>query len=687
MRQTRAILGAVFSLAFVLATGAYAEEWFDAYENGLKALRNRQAARAAEHFERAIRLRAEPGVNVITYGTNRLDRYHPYLKLAEAYLLAGEPDKAKDALRRSEARGREPSAERARMGALVEAAIERARVAAATPAPTPPPVTQPPPPTTVAAAVPTPAPTLPPTTVAAAPPSSASLAPQTGTLELRSDPDGATVLLDGRLLGRTPLRVDLAPGVYPVVLRKEGAADLAFSVKVEGGRRTTETRSLPAAPAEAPSSPSEGAVASVIVYAEPPGAAVYLDDEPLGVTDPRSGRLVKSGVSPGVHGVRFALAGHEDLSQDVEVKPGQAATLRVKLTPLSAQARVPWGIVALGVVVVGGLVVYAVRSRRGRETGRGGTVALPPRGARTPPRSRTPTVTPRATRSSALDDLVEIETQAIPASGPGEAFGEYVLLEPLGKGGMATVYKAERRGDLCALKRPLQILLDDPEFLERFLREAEIGRTLHHPNIIRIFERGEVKGVPYFTMELVVGETLQARLRRDGAMAPKVAARLIAQVAEALDYAHLKGVVHRDLKPSNIMVLEDGTAKVMDYGIARARRFEGLTVTGAFLGTPDYVAPETAEGKGADGRSDLYSLGIVFYEILTGKKPFVGDTPFATLRKHCTEPPTPPSAVAPGTPRELEAIILKLLRKEPAERYPGAEELLIELRDYVNRAA
>jgi serine/threonine-protein kinase len=283
-----------------------------------------------------------------------------------------------------------------------------------------------------------------------------------------------------------------------------------------------------------------------------------------------------------------------------------------------------------------------------------------------------------------------LETRALPpeaTKGVGERFGDYLLLDPLGKGGMATVFLAERNAEHVALKRPLAAFLEDPEFLERFLREAEIGRTLHHPNIIRIFERGHVQGVPYFTMELVKGETLQVHIRRLGALPAKAATKIIAQVAEALDYAHLKGVVHRDLKPSNIMILEDGTVKVMDYGIARARRFEGLTVTGAFLGTPDYVAPETAEGKGADARSDLYSLGIVFYEILTGKKPFVGDTPFATLRKHVSEAPTPPSVVAPGVPRQLETIVLRLLQKDPGQRYPGAEELLIELREYLNRAA
>jgi serine/threonine protein kinase len=145
--------------------------------------------------------------------------------------------------------------------------------------------------------------------------------------------------------------------------------------------------------------------------------------------------------------------------------------------------------------------------------------------------------------------------------------------------------------------------------------------------------------------------------------------------------------VHRDLKPSNVMVLPDGTAKVMDYGIARARRFEGLTVTGSFLGSPEYVAPEAIEGRDTDARSDLYSLGVAFYEALTGRRPFVADTPFAVLRMHLTEPPASLAAVRPGVPAELERIVLRLLAKEPDQRYAGAEELVLELRDFLYRAA
>jgi serine/threonine-protein kinase len=146
-------------------------------------------------------------------------------------------------------------------------------------------------------------------------------------------------------------------------------------------------------------------------------------------------------------------------------------------------------------------------------------------------------------------------------------------------------------------------------------------------------------------------------------------------------------VVHRDLKPSNVMLLPNGTAKVMDFGIARARRFEGMTATAAFLGTPEYVAPETIDGRGTEPRSDLYALGLILFELLTGQRPFTGDTPFAILKKHCTEEPPVPSQVRPSVPPELDAIVLHLLRKNPEERPASAEELVVALRDWLNRAA
>ena len=694
---------AVAALAALLAaTSLHAEEWFDAYAHGLEALKQKQGSKAAPLLERAIRLRPEPGTNLLTYGTNRLDRYHPYLRLAEAYLLAGEPDKARDALARSEARGKEPAEERARLAALVNEAVARSRAAAATPPPVP--AATSPPPTTLAQAPPSAPPTPvaavatpPPTTLAAATPPPAGRA--AGTLDLRSEPPGATAVMDGRLLGTTPLKLQVDAGLHQVTLRKEGSADLTFATKVEPGKTVTEQRALVATAPVASAAPPPPAAASLVVYSDPPGASVYVDDEPLGATDANTGRLAKTGLAPGDHRIRLSLAGRVDFTQESRLTAGGPTTIRATLAAAASPAP---GVstFALGAIVVLGLVLGGVwlwRWRTAEEVEP--TVALPPRGRRASASDRTggtptpaPTIQPGRTEMPLVTLAGEeaIETRAIPAARaavPNEAFGEYRLEAQLGKGGMAAVFKAERRGERCALKRPLTAFLEDPEFLERFLREAEIGRTLHHPNIIRIFERGDVGGVPFFTMELIEGETLQALVKRNGAITPRKAAGIVAQVAEALDYAHLKGVVHRDLKPSNIMILRDGMVKVMDYGIARARRFEGLTVTGAFLGTPDYVAPETAEGRGADARSDLYSLGIVFYEMLTGKKPFVGDTPFATLKKHCTEAPTPPSALSPEVPRELEEIVLRLMSKDPAERYPGAEELLIALRRYLNRAA
>jgi serine/threonine-protein kinase len=263
-------------------------------------------------------------------------------------------------------------------------------------------------------------------------------------------------------------------------------------------------------------------------------------------------------------------------------------------------------------------------------------------------------------------------------------FGEYRLLRRIGKGGMASVYEAERRGERFALKRPLAGFLGDKTFIERFLREANLGRALHHPNIVRIFDQGQVGATPYFAMELIDGDTLRARLDRDGRLDPAEATRVTAQVAEALDYAHHKGVIHRDLKPSNIMFERSGSVKVMDYGIARSQRLETVTTGGGFLGTPNYAAPETVEAQ-AEPRSDIYSLGVVFFEMLTGSLPFRGNTPFEVLHNHCVTPPPVPSSLNYGLSKELDRIVLRLLSKRPSDR-PTAEELLNELADYLKGA-
>jgi hypothetical protein len=683
--------GAVAAMATValwlaLPAPAAAQQWFDSYARGLKALREGRAQEAIDHLERAIARRAEPGENLLTYGTNRLEHYHPYLKLAEARLLAGQLEAARSDLARSDRFGVAPQRERDRVRAQIDQAAQRLAAAAVTPPPTTlPPATSPP-------TVPTPIPTAPPS--ASPPPTTAAPVkldrPRLGTLALDSDPRGAVVEIAGRERGRTPVTLSLPAGDHGVTLRKEGTAEQGFVVHIEAERTTTESRQLLALLASG--APTPARPAAVEIRSEPGGASVYLDDEHVGRTDPDSGRLVRRDVTPGAHRLRVALESHQDVVLAITVTTDGPNHFPVTLPPLAATGGFPWAPLLIVAAVLLAGVVGLVLWRRPRSAGldeEAPTAALvrtpvrrhtaPPEGRRTP--------TPSLSQDLGLEPFATRVNPSTPPSSTDEWFGDYRLIELLGRGGMATVHKAERGRDVCALKRPLESFLEEPEFVQRFLREAEIGRTLHHPNIIRIFERGDVNGFPYFTMELVLGETLQAFSRRNPALAERSATKIVAQVAEALDYAHLKGVVHRDLKPSNIMVLDEGIVKVMDYGIARSRRLGGITLTGAFLGTPEYVAPETAEGGEADARCDLYSLGVVYYEVLTGAKPFVGETPFATLRKHCTDPPTPPSAIRPSCPKELERIVLKLLEKDPADRYATAEELLIELRDYLNRVA
>ncbi|MEW6369218.1 MAG: protein kinase [Acidobacteriota bacterium] len=666
--------------AFVLlyccpAKSLVAQEWYDDYSKGIEASQQGQWEKAVGLFEKAIEKNPIPGENVVTHGTNRLERYYPYIQLSRAYLMSGNIQGARQALARSIHFGKEPADMRARAAAAITEAARRARVAGEGP-----PRVVPRRDETGRAESPSGAPAPAEEQAAAGPKSVPSTAPQSsaaqpllpaasGSLDLRSDPAGATVLIDGSYLGETPLKVNLAPGTHGVALRSEGFEESSFKVQISDGRLTTESKALVPAPGSAsPNAPMASLQPSLLIVSQPPGATVYLDGELLGTTDPSTGRLVKQGVAPGAHELRLTMRRHARFSGIVDVGPTGQTTVNAVLSAIPSKQYSAVIIAAAAVLVVLGLVFVILRMRR---QSAGATRSDP---------SRLSSVLTAADLETLRIGDSEVLAEATP-------FGEYRLIRMLGKGGMAIVFLAERKGEQCALKRPLAACSDDPEFRERFLREAEIGRTLHHPNIVRILERGEVTGMPYFTMELVNGMTLRARLRETAEMEPKAAALVVSQVAEALDYAHLKGVVHRDLKPSNIMLVNGSTVKVMDFGIARAARFSGITATGALVGTPDYIAPELIEGTGSDARSDLYSLGIVFYEMLTGRRPFDADTPIATIHKHCVEPPTPPSTLRPAIPPELEAVVLRLLSKNPDQRHPNAEELLIELREYLNKAA
>jgi eukaryotic-like serine/threonine-protein kinase len=269
-----------------------------------------------------------------------------------------------------------------------------------------------------------------------------------------------------------------------------------------------------------------------------------------------------------------------------------------------------------------------------------------------------------------------------PTKTPRVLSGRYELSHLVARGGMAEVYRARDQ----LLDRPVALKVLFPElsvdrsFVERFRREAQAAANLSHPNIVPVFDWGEDAGTYFIVMEFVDGRALSSILRTAGPLHPDRAAEIAADVAGALAYAHRHGVVHRDVKPGNVLITEEGTIKVTDFGIARAvNTEESLTQTGAVMGTATYFSPEQAEGMGVDSRSDIYSLGVVLFEMVTGRPPFLGDTPVAVASKHVREHPPAPREVNPGVPPDLEAIILKCLAKSPDHRYATGDDLRIDL--------
>ena len=267
--------------------------------------------------------------------------------------------------------------------------------------------------------------------------------------------------------------------------------------------------------------------------------------------------------------------------------------------------------------------------------------------------------------------------------------GRYELHRRLGRGGMAEVYLARDQ----LLDRPVAVkvlfpaLATDQGFVERFRREAQAAANLQHPNIVSVFDWGEANGTYFIVMEYVEGHTLAEMLRDEGRLHPDRAAEITADIAAALGFAHRNRVVHRDVKPGNVLITRDGGVKVADFGIARAlsdSTDQNLTKTGSVMGTATYFSPEQARGAAVDPRSDIYSLGCVLYEMTTGHPPFTGDSAVAIAYKHVQENPLPPRRYDPALPETLEAITLKCLAKNPANRYPGAQDLRADLRRFLD---
>jgi tRNA A-37 threonylcarbamoyl transferase component Bud32 len=292
-----------------------------------------------------------------------------------------------------------------------------------------------------------------------------------------------------------------------------------------------------------------------------------------------------------------------------------------------------------------------------------------------PDLASTPTHPPAAAEAATLPP-------ATPAPGRRVEMAGYEIIEELGRGGMGVVYRArhQKLGHEVALKMVLAGSHASEQELARFHLEAAAVARLKHPSIVHIHDFGEHDGVPYFSLELVEGGSLAARLKA-GPLPARKAAALVEKLARAMAHAHEHGIVHRDLKPANVLLTREGEPKVADFGLAKNMDTEGASLSGAVLGTPAYMAPEQAEGRGRDiGRfTDVWALGVILYECLTGRVPFQGATVQETLGQIVRQEPTPPRRLVWGLPRDLETVCLRCLEKNPAKRYATAAELADDL--------
>jgi beta-lactam-binding protein with PASTA domain len=263
--------------------------------------------------------------------------------------------------------------------------------------------------------------------------------------------------------------------------------------------------------------------------------------------------------------------------------------------------------------------------------------------------------------------------------------GRYEVLSRIGTGGMADVYLARDQllGRQVAVKLLHHRFAEDQEFVERFRREASSAASLSHPNVVAIFDRGEWDGTYYIAMEYLPGRSLKTVVREQSPLDPIGAIDIVAQILHAARFAHGRGVIHRDLKPHNVILDEEGRAKVTDFGIARAGASD-MTLTGSIMGTAQYLSPEQAQGEAVSAASDLYAVGIVLYELLTGAVPFDGETAVTIALKQVSATPPPPSALNAAVPPELDAVVLRALAKNPAERFADADEFLAAL-EYVRQ--
>ncbi len=264
----------------------------------------------------------------------------------------------------------------------------------------------------------------------------------------------------------------------------------------------------------------------------------------------------------------------------------------------------------------------------------------------------------------------------------GAAFaGRYQIIEELGRGGMGTVYRAldQKLNEEVAIKLIRPEIAFDQDTILRFSHELKMARKVSHRNIGRLFELMEDKGTHYITMEYIPGEDLRRLLKREGPLSPERAVNIAIQICEGLREAHRQGIVHRDLKPGNILIDHAGQVRILDFGIASSAETRGITQRGITVGTPEYMSPEQVDGFETDERSDIYSLGIILFQIMSGRRPFEGNSPFAIGYKHKMEPPPVLHIQDPRIPESVSRFVLKCLHKEKEARFQNVSEALSEL--------
>ena len=359
----------------------------------------------------------------------------------------------------------------------------------------------------------------------------------------------------------------------------------------------------------------------------------------------------------------------------VHTSPLKALRLAYRLSPLTFWKWI--SLIALLSILEGVLLAFILRGERGgKEEGKGGKGEVSGRAPDTTSKSAEATAGAPSQGGSSEENPSPLESTGEDTS----IFKDYLIDRKIGEGGMAVVYLAYKlRNGVPDKSQPyaLKIMTSfvDEEAYQRFLREIEISYELKHPNIIRVFEGGVWNNKPYIVMEYIDGTTLD-KLIKEGNLSLEDKLAIMKKICYGLSYAHQKGIIHRDIKPSNILVSKDlKKIKLTDFGLAKMLIKKSITLAGTTLGTPYYMAPEQLESKNVDHRADIYSLGVTFYELLSGKLPFEGD-PVSIIYKHLKEKPKPLRELVPDIPPELDIIVMKMLEKNPDRRYKSVDEVL-----------